>query len=573
MPGRLELFGVARWQADSRSANLPDSLPGYLVAYLAYRGDWVGRESLVELFWPDRQESEALHNLRSNLHRVRRLLADWSLAQSLETEPRRMRLSLPTDVAAFRAAIGRGDWPAAAEMQREPFLSALSYKGFPVLEEWAQMERTALGNVWRSAALKAAMQHETAGQGGLACDTLLRLLRGSEPEEDAVQALLRVAGERRAQRGSAGAVRAAAHGAARGGGRGAGAADGRVGRCLARSRALPGRARRRKRRGAARRVAPAAPDRSRRRDSAPRRPPGGRRRRRRRAGRGQDAPARRGAAECLVRRLPRGARAGAVRRDRRADRGSARFLAGARRGKARARPSRSRPSRRRAAPARECRPGQAAAARSDRAIVRGACRAARLRRSAVGRRVDAGAGRLPGAARDAAPAACLPQQRAAPRARVRARRDRCRHDRRAPAAGPAFGAATDRAAGRGQPGRHGTAALLHLAAPPHRRQSLLRAADAALALRKRTARGAAGRLGERPRRDHRRLLRAEDPGAGRGADPAPGPGRARERAARARGGDGRRRCARHRQDRRGRRPLDLGMRRGDRRAPGRRPAA
>jgi DNA-binding SARP family transcriptional activator/tetratricopeptide (TPR) repeat protein len=194
MQGRLELFGVARWQADSRSGTLPDNLPGYLVAYLAYRGDWVGRESLVELFWPDRQEAEALHNLRSNLHRVRRLLADWSLAQSLQTEPRRMRLSLPTDVAAFRAAIGRGDWPAAAEMQREPLLSALSYKGFPVLEEWAQMERNALGNVWRSAALKAATQHETAGQSGLACDALLRLLRGSEPAEDAVQALLRVAG-------------------------------------------------------------------------------------------------------------------------------------------------------------------------------------------------------------------------------------------------------------------------------------------------------------------------------------------------------------------------------------------
>src|SRR4030095_10159882 len=133
-------------------------------------------------------------NLRSNLHRVRRLLADWSLAHSLETEPRRMRLSVRTDVAAFRAALGRGDWAAAAELQREPLLCALSYKGFPVLEEWAQMERNALGNVWRSAALKAATQHETAGQSGQACDTLLRLLRGSEPAEDAVQALLRVAG-------------------------------------------------------------------------------------------------------------------------------------------------------------------------------------------------------------------------------------------------------------------------------------------------------------------------------------------------------------------------------------------
>jgi DNA-binding SARP family transcriptional activator len=193
MQGRLELFGVARWQADTRSQTLPDNLPGYLVAYLAYRGDWVGRESLVGLFWPDRLEAEALHNLRSNLHRVRRLLAEGSMAHSLETEPRRMRLSVTTDVADFRAAIGRGDWSAAAAMQGEPLLSALSFRGFPVLEEWAQMERHALVNVWRSAALKAASQHETAGQSGLACDALLRLLRGSEPAEDAVQALLRVA--------------------------------------------------------------------------------------------------------------------------------------------------------------------------------------------------------------------------------------------------------------------------------------------------------------------------------------------------------------------------------------------
>jgi len=50
MEGRLELFGVACWHAPAGAQTLPDSLPGYLVAYLAYRGDWVGRESLAGLF-------------------------------------------------------------------------------------------------------------------------------------------------------------------------------------------------------------------------------------------------------------------------------------------------------------------------------------------------------------------------------------------------------------------------------------------------------------------------------------------------------------------------------------------
>ncbi|MBC7729101.1 MAG: AAA family ATPase, partial [Microbacteriaceae bacterium] len=193
VPGRLQLFGVARWCGTAQPTTLPDNLPGYLLAYLAYRGDWIGRDTLVGLFWPDRGDSVALHNLRTNLHRVRQLLSDWSLPDALDTEPRRLRLTLPPDVAEFRAAIGRGDWPAAADLQREPLLSALSYRGFPLLEEWAQVERQALQHVWRGAAMKAAMQYEASGQPALACDTLLTLLRGAEPTEDAVQLLLRVA--------------------------------------------------------------------------------------------------------------------------------------------------------------------------------------------------------------------------------------------------------------------------------------------------------------------------------------------------------------------------------------------
>ena len=44
MPGRLELFGVAL--AGGFTLGQPPGQPSlYLVAYLAYRGDWVGRES------------------------------------------------------------------------------------------------------------------------------------------------------------------------------------------------------------------------------------------------------------------------------------------------------------------------------------------------------------------------------------------------------------------------------------------------------------------------------------------------------------------------------------------------
>ncbi len=194
--GRLQLFGQACWITSQRSVELPDNLPGYLIAYLACRGDWVERETLVALFWPDRMESEALHNLRANLHRARKLLGDWSADQALESQPRRVRIAVPTDIAKFRAAIGRGAWASAALLHPRTLLRPWSFRGFALVEEWAGVERAALDAAWRSAALRAAEQHELAGQPVHAAQLLLRLLESLDaPTEDAVQMLLRVAAD------------------------------------------------------------------------------------------------------------------------------------------------------------------------------------------------------------------------------------------------------------------------------------------------------------------------------------------------------------------------------------------
>lgn len=185
---------MPHWSAsDGDRRDLPDSLPGYLVAYLAYRGDWVSREALCGLFWPDRADGEAQHNLRANLHRVRSLLLGWHQGDALQSERRRVRVDLPTDVALFRAALGRADWSAAAALHGEPLLSVLTFRGFPLLEEWARSERQSLAEAWRDATLKAAQLHAQAGESAQAASLLLRLLQGEGATEDAMQALLRVA--------------------------------------------------------------------------------------------------------------------------------------------------------------------------------------------------------------------------------------------------------------------------------------------------------------------------------------------------------------------------------------------
>jgi DNA-binding SARP family transcriptional activator len=192
-PPQLRLLGAAHWRSGLDRRDLPDNLPGYLTAYLAYRADWVSREALAGLFWPERAEDEAQHNLRANLHRVRSLLTSWGMGDSLQADRRRVRIDLPTDVSSYRAALGRAHWPAAVALHGEPLLSAMSFRGFALLEEWARGERQALTDAWRDAVLKAALAHEQGGEGQPAAALLLRLLQADAGTEDAMQALLRVA--------------------------------------------------------------------------------------------------------------------------------------------------------------------------------------------------------------------------------------------------------------------------------------------------------------------------------------------------------------------------------------------
>jgi len=190
---QLQLFGAPGLASGGALLHdLPDSLPGFVTAYLAWRADWLNRESLAGLLWPDRTDADAQRNLRVNLHRVRGLLQVMDLDQAFEADRRRVRLCVSTDVAAFRGALGRADWQQATALQRAPFLEGFSFRGFALLEAWALRERDALTDAWQAAALKFALQAEQSGHAEQAADLLLRLADAGGTE-DVIQALLRVA--------------------------------------------------------------------------------------------------------------------------------------------------------------------------------------------------------------------------------------------------------------------------------------------------------------------------------------------------------------------------------------------
>jgi predicted ATPase/DNA-binding SARP family transcriptional activator len=149
----LHLLDTPHWRQGESRWDLPDTLPGWTLAFLSVQRDWVARERLCTLIWPDAGVAEAQHSLRVNLYRVRAILAGWGAGTAFEAERKRVRLRLPTDVAAFREVTGVTDPAARLARYRQPFLSAMSLPGFPAFQEWLELERDALQRQWREAAL------------------------------------------------------------------------------------------------------------------------------------------------------------------------------------------------------------------------------------------------------------------------------------------------------------------------------------------------------------------------------------------------------------------------------------
>lgn len=197
MTPRLYLLDEPHVQEEGRRLELSPVRPTYLLIYLACRGEWVSREVLAGLLWPERPEKEARHNLRVSLHRARALL--W--AEGLEVERERVRWQVETDVARFRTAMGQGDWAAALAWHRRPFLEGFPLHDVPALEEWATLERQALLEAWKGAALRHAEALQEQREYLEAAHLLGELLRHDPLAEDVLQGYLRaayLAGEREA---------------------------------------------------------------------------------------------------------------------------------------------------------------------------------------------------------------------------------------------------------------------------------------------------------------------------------------------------------------------------------------
>jgi predicted ATPase/DNA-binding SARP family transcriptional activator/Tfp pilus assembly protein PilF len=185
----LQLLGSPILHREDERVDLPIKQSLLLGSYLAYREDWVQRDELLALFWPDQDEKTARHNLSQLLYESKR--QPW--ATGLEVERNRVRWPIATDVQAFREAIGSGSWDEAVGLYEGELLGGVLADENPSYQDWLSREREELQADWREAVLKHAAVLEGAGTPRRAAALLREVLRHDTLAEDVLQAYMRCA--------------------------------------------------------------------------------------------------------------------------------------------------------------------------------------------------------------------------------------------------------------------------------------------------------------------------------------------------------------------------------------------
>lgn len=191
----IQLFGLPKVRHQNELVAFRLNSPTLLLVYLAVKGDWVSRSELAFLFRPDDDEVSALKQVRLLLYRAKQI--PW--AEELETDPKRVRFKVATDLANFQYAVKEQNWPEASKLYSAAFLADYSAADLPTYTAWLELERSELESNYQLALSNYASDLETQGNYAGAADVLYDLLKENQLAEEVLQPYLKnlyLAGQR-----------------------------------------------------------------------------------------------------------------------------------------------------------------------------------------------------------------------------------------------------------------------------------------------------------------------------------------------------------------------------------------
>ncbi|MCA9839557.1 MAG: tetratricopeptide repeat protein [Trueperaceae bacterium] len=176
---KVQLLGMPRALLEPKSISFKADKRFQFLAYLAYKEDWVSRDELAYLFWPEIRNKDARHNLRQLLKRVRNL--DW--LKDLEVENQQIFWNVKTDLAQLKRAMKETRLELLFELYRGPLLASLETGEANEFHRWLSHEREYLFSKFRQTVLAYASSQPNPQQ-------LLSKLLDYDPLDEEVVSLL-----------------------------------------------------------------------------------------------------------------------------------------------------------------------------------------------------------------------------------------------------------------------------------------------------------------------------------------------------------------------------------------------
>lgn len=171
------LWGAPAWQA----ADEPELAPGrrsQMLGLLALKsGEWVPRDRIAGLLWPEQGNAQARRNLRNVIFKAPAAPG----MPAIQSNGHALRWDVSTDVQAFEQALVAGRSGDALDLRRGLLLEGLDDTRNDALAAWLAAERERLDARWHETALLRLSQLTDPDERAALAERLLRLDPLDEP--------------------------------------------------------------------------------------------------------------------------------------------------------------------------------------------------------------------------------------------------------------------------------------------------------------------------------------------------------------------------------------------------------